>query len=90
MVAVNLGIQDGLINSQPGNISHVKFAQIIVQKESVKYSDEQAGLKATRLSYLIKTLGFLLKNVKLRFRKERINISIHHAHLNSFKISIEI
>ena len=34
----------------------------------VKFSDEQADSKAMRSSYLGRqTLGFLLKNVKLRF-----------------------
>ena len=69
MLAVNLEIQDRLINGKTGNISYTEFAQDSVRKVYVKLSDEQARLKAMRSSYLGRQiLGFLLKNVKLRFQ----------------------
>ena len=53
MLAVNLDIQNRLINSKKGNISKIKFAQASVPKVYAKFCDEQAGLKAIR-SYLDK------------------------------------
>ena len=52
MLTVNLDIQDHLINGQTGYISHIEFVQDSVQKVYVKFSDEQAGLKAMRSFYL--------------------------------------
>ena len=52
MLKVNVDIEDRLTNGQTGNISHIEFAQDSVQKVYVKFSDEQAGLKAMRSSYL--------------------------------------
>ena len=52
MVTVNVDIKDRLINGQTENIKHIEFAQGSVQKVFVKFSDEQAGLKAIRSSYL--------------------------------------
>ena len=52
MSTVDLDIQNRLINGQTGNISHIEFAQGSIRKAYVKYSDEQAGLKAIRSSYL--------------------------------------
>ena len=69
MLTVNLEIQDRLINGQTGNISHAEFAQSSVRKVYVEFSDEQAGLKAMRSSYLgTKNYWFLFKNVKSRFQ----------------------
>ena len=51
-LTVNLDIQDYLINGCTGNISHIEFTQGSVWKVYVKFSDEQAGLKAMRSSYL--------------------------------------
>ena len=69
MLTVNLDIQDRLINGRTENISHTEFPQGSVGKVYVKFSDKQAGLKAMRSSYLgRKSIGFLLKNVKLRFQ----------------------
>ena len=69
MLKVSLDIEDRLTNGQTGNISHIEFAQDSAQKVYVKFSDEHTGLKAMRSSYLDdKMLGFLLKNVDLRFR----------------------
>ena len=48
MLAVNIDTQDGLINSQTGIIRHTEFAQ----GSARKFSDEQAGLKAMKSSYL--------------------------------------
>ena len=55
MLTVNLDIQDCLTNGQTGNISQIEFAQISVQKLYVKFSDEQAGLKAVRSSLSTQT-----------------------------------
>ena len=52
VLTVNLDIQDCLINDQTGNISHIEFSQCSVRKVYVKFSDEQAGLKAMKSSYL--------------------------------------
>ena len=38
--------------SQTGNVRHIEFAQSSVGKVCVKFSYEQAGLKAMKLSYL--------------------------------------
>ena len=51
-LTVNLDIQDYLINGHTGNISHIEFTQGSVWKVYVKFSDEQAGLKAMRSSYV--------------------------------------
>ena len=48
MLAVNIDTQDGLINSQTGIIRHTEFAQ----GSTRKFSDEQAGLKVMKPSYL--------------------------------------
>ena len=48
MLAVNIDTQDGLINSQTGIIRHTEFAQ----GSARKFSDEQAGLKVMKPSYL--------------------------------------
>ena len=55
MLTVNLDMQDCLTNGQTGNISQIEFAQISVQKLYVKFSDEQAGLKAVRSSLCTQT-----------------------------------
>ena len=47
-LTVNLDIQDCLISSRTGKISYIEFAQSIVQKVYVKFSDEQAILKTMR------------------------------------------
>ena len=52
MSTVNIEIQDRLINGQTGNIRLIEFAQGSASKMSVKFSDEQADLKAMRSSYL--------------------------------------
>ena len=52
MLTVNIDIQDRLINGQTGNIRHIEFAEGTVHKVYVKFSDEQAGLKAMRSSYV--------------------------------------
>ena len=71
MLTVTLDTQDRLINGQTGNISYIEFARGSVKKVYIKFSDEQAGLKAMRSSYLDK------KNYSLDSNKERISISIH-------------
>ena len=50
--AVDLDIQDCLINGQKGNISSIEFAQGGVLKVCVTFFDKQAGVKAMRPSYL--------------------------------------
>ena len=52
MLTVNVDIQDRLINGQTGNIEDIEFAQGTVRKVYVKFSDEQAGIRETRSSYL--------------------------------------
>ena len=54
MLTVNMDIQDRLINGQAGNISHIELPQGSACKIYVKFSDEQAGLKAMRSSYLVR------------------------------------
>ena len=51
MLTVNIDIQDRLVNSQNENISHTEFLESLYNV-NVKISDEQAGLKAMRSSYL--------------------------------------
>ena len=50
MLTVNIDIQDRLINGHTGIIRHIEFARNSVC--NVKFSDEQAGSKAVRPSYL--------------------------------------
>ena len=52
MLTVIFDIQDRLNNGQTGNASHTEFAQGSVCKVYVKFSDERAGLRAIRSSYL--------------------------------------
>ena len=48
---------------------YISIIQASARKVYVKFSDEKPGSKAMRSSYLDeKTLGFLMKNVKLRFQ----------------------
>ena len=48
----NIDIEDRLINHKTGNIGHLEFARNTVCKLYKKFSNEQAGLKAIKLSYL--------------------------------------
>ena len=41
-----------IINGQTGIIRHIEFAQGSARKVHIKFSDEQAGSKAVRSSYL--------------------------------------
>ena len=43
MLAVNMDMQDHLINGQTGIIRHIEFAQGGARKKYIKFSDEQAG-----------------------------------------------
>ena len=52
MLTVNVDIQDRLINGQTRNVKHTKFVQGSIHKVHVKFSDEQAGVKAMGSSYL--------------------------------------
>ena len=52
MVTVNIITQDHLINGQTGIIRHINFARSSARKVFIKFSDEQPGSKAMRLSYL--------------------------------------
>ena len=68
MLAVNIDIQYHLINGYAGIIRHIEFAQGFVRKVYVKFSDEQAGSKAMRLSYLERQNSLVpFENVTLRF-----------------------
>ena len=52
MLSVNVGIQcRHAINGQAENVKHIEFVQGSIHKVYVKFSDEQAGLRAMR--YLI-------------------------------------
>ena len=42
-LAVNMDMQDHLINGQTGIIRHIEFAQGGARKKCIKFSDEQAG-----------------------------------------------
>ena len=62
MVTVNIHIQDRLINNETGNITNIKFVQGKVRKVFLKFTDEQADLKAMKSFYLtIKNSWFLTK-----------------------------
>ena len=52
MLTVSIYIQDRLINGQTGIIRHIEFAEGSAHKLYIKFSDEQAGSKAMRSSYL--------------------------------------
>ena len=52
MLIVNVDIQGLLTNGQTRNIRHTEFAQGSALKVYVKFSEEQAGLKTMRYSYL--------------------------------------
>ena len=52
MLTVNIDIQVGLINGQTGNIRYIEFAEGTAHKVYVMFSDEQAGLKVMRSSYV--------------------------------------
>ena len=52
MLAVNIYIQDHLINGQTGIIRHINFARNSARKVYIKFSDEQPGSKSMRSSYL--------------------------------------
>ena len=68
MLIVNIDMLDRLLNCQTAVIRH-EFAESSARKVYIKFSDEQTGSKAMRSSYLGRqNLGFLLKNVKLRFQ----------------------
>ena len=57
MLTVNVDIQDCLINGKTGNVKYIEFVQGSIHKVYVKFSDEQAGLRATRSSKQTKFLG---------------------------------
>ena len=48
----NRDIQDHLSNGKTGNIGHVEFARDSVYKLYIKFSNQHAGLKALKSSYL--------------------------------------
>ena len=52
ILAVNIDIQDRLINRQTGNVTHMEFVQGSIHKVYVKFSDEQADVRPIRSSYL--------------------------------------
>ena len=85
MTAVNIVIQDRLINGQTRNTRHIQFAQGSFRKVYVKFFHEQANLKVISSSYL--------GNWKMwnwDFNKERTNIAIHQAYSVSLNISMGI
>ena len=71
-----LDMQDHLINGQTGNISHVEFAHVSFRKVYVKFSDEQAGLKAIRSSYLGKQNSWVpIKKCEAEIQIKKISAS---------------
>ena len=52
MLAVNIDLQDRLINGQTGVIRHIEFAEGSAGKVYIKFFDEQDGSEAMRSSYL--------------------------------------
>ena len=52
MLKVNIDIQDRLIYDQTGIIRHIEFADSSACKVYIKFSDEQAGSKEMKPSYL--------------------------------------
>ena len=59
MLRVNISIKDCLINSQTGNVRHIQFAQGNVSQVHFKFSDEEAGLKAAKLSYFGRNISWV-------------------------------
>ena len=74
ILTVNLDIQDRLINGQTGNIGHIEFAHGSVWKVYVRFSDEQADLKAMQSSYLGK------QNYWVPIEKREAEIPIKKGH----------
>ena len=52
MLKTNVDIKNHLINGQKDFITHIEFAQGSVHKVCLKFSDEQAGSKAMKSTYL--------------------------------------
>ena len=52
MLTVNKDMQGRLLNRQTAVIKHSEFAESSVREVYIKFSDEQAGSKAMRSSYL--------------------------------------
>ena len=66
MLTVNIDIQDGLINCQTGIITHIEFDLDSNCKVYVKYSDEQAGFKEMRSSYLGRQMSWQAGSKEMR------------------------
>ena len=76
-MAVNVDIQDRIINSQTEKIRNSEFAQDVVRKEYVKYFDKQAGLKAIRWSHLgTKNSSDFIKKREYEIKKVLVSPSI--------------
>ena len=54
MLAVDIDIQDCLMNSSTGNIT--QYPQVIVTKVHAKFSDQETGLKTMRPFHLVKEI----------------------------------
>ena len=52
LTVISIDIHDHLINGQTGNTIDIEFAQGSVYKLYVTFSDEQAGFKPMRSSYI--------------------------------------
>ena len=86
MLTVNIDIQDRLTNAQTGNINYLEFAQGSVQKVYVKFSGEQAGLKAMRSSYLVRKnyqVPTEICEAKIPIKKESASSSIKRTEFPS-------
>ena len=69
MLAVNIDMQDRLINGQTEIIKHIELAQASARKVYVKLSDEQASSKAMTSFYLVRQNSWVpIENAKLKFQ----------------------
>ena len=83
MLAVDIDIQDCLMNSSTGNIT--QYPQVIVTKVHAKFSDQETGLKTMRPFHLVKQiLVSILKMWNWDSNKEMIKIFIHQTYLITF------
>ena len=70
MLAVNIDIQDRLINGQTGHIRHIKFAEGSAPKLYITFSDEQVNSEVMQSSYLGR------QNSRIPIEKCKTEISI--------------
>ena len=54
MLTVNVDMQDCIVHGLTGNVKHIEFVQSSIHKVHLKFSDEQAGSRAMRSSFLVR------------------------------------